>query len=177
MTPRQFSELGRADRRRALIRTGMIVVVAWTMIVGAYYLLPDRRGSDTQTALRLVVGLAFVAVFLGWQTGRIVRSELPQLRAIQTLGAFIPLCLVVFSNIYLAESMTNFSTFSERLDHTKALYFAITVFSTVGFGDIIHRTDPARIVVSIQMLLDLVVLVVVVRLLVSAAKTGLAREH
>jgi hypothetical protein len=53
--------------------------------------------------------------------------------------------------------------FTERLDHTRALYFTITVFSTVGFGDITPRADLARIIVSIQMLLDLVILGSVVR--------------
>ena len=37
-----------------------------------------------------------------------------------------------------------------------------TVLSTVGFGDITPRTDPTRVMVSIQMLLDLVLIGVVV---------------
>ena len=60
-------------------------------------------------------------------------------------------------------------TFSEQLDHTRALYFAITVFSTVGFGDITPKTDLARIIVSIQMLLDMVIIGAVVCLLLNAA--------
>jgi hypothetical protein len=47
------------------------------------------------------------------------------------------------------------------------------VFSTVGFGDITPESNGARIVISTQMLLDLVVIGAVVRLLVSAAKSGL----
>ena len=58
------------------------------------------------------------------------------------------------------------------MDHTGALYLAITVFSTVGFGDITPESELARIVVSVQMLLDLVVIGLVVRLLSTAAKTG-----
>jgi hypothetical protein len=50
------------------------------------------------------------------------------------------------------------------------------VFSTVGFGDITPETNGARIVVSIQMLLDLVVLGAVVRLVVNAAKSGLESD-
>ena len=54
----------------------------------------------------------------------------------QALGAIIPLFLVVFATIYLSLSHTSASNFSEGLDHTRALYFTVTVFSTVGFGDI-----------------------------------------
>jgi voltage-gated potassium channel len=46
------------------------------------------------------------------------------------------------------------------------------VFSTVGFGDIAPHGDVARIIVTIQMLLDLVVIGSVVRLLTTAAKIG-----
>ena len=56
------------------------------------------------------------------------------------------------------------------------MYFTITVFSTVGFGDITPRTDSWRILVSIQMLLDLVIIGAVVRILINAAKMGLARN-
>jgi hypothetical protein len=50
------------------------------------------------------------------------------------------------------------SNFGERLTHTDALYFTITVFSTVGFGDITAKSEAARLVVSGQMLADLIVL-------------------
>ncbi|HTT88103.1 MAG TPA: potassium channel family protein, partial [Acidimicrobiales bacterium] len=75
-------------------------------------------------------------------------------------------------------SLSDFSRrdFSQALDHTRALYFTITVFSTVGFGDITPTTDSARILVSIQMLLDLVIIGAVARILINAAKIGLARN-
>ena len=47
------------------------------------------------------------------------------------------------------------------------------MFSTVGFGDISPKGDLARIAVSIQMLLDLVVIGAVVRVLTTAAKSGI----
>ena len=64
------------------------------------------------------------------------------------------------------------SHFSEPLNHTGALYFAVTVFSTVGFGDITPKGDLARAVVSMQMILDLVVIGAVVKLLSTAATGG-----
>ena len=50
------------------------------------------------------------------------------------------------------------------------------MFSTVGFGDITPRTDSGRILVSLQMLLDLVIIGAVVRILINAAKVGLSRS-
>ena len=44
-------------------------------------------------------------------------------------------------------------------------------------GDITPKTDLARIIVSIQMLLDLVIIGAVVRLLFNAAQAGLARAR
>jgi voltage-gated potassium channel len=95
---------------------------------------------------------------------------LPELRAIEALGIVISVFLVAFSSIYLAMSHEGARTFSRALDHVQALYFTITIFSTVGFGDITPRTDVARMVVAVQMLLDLVLIGAVVRLLFDAAR-------
>ena len=123
--------------------------------------------------MRLVLGMAAFVAVLAWQLRRVMQADLPGLRAIQALGGAIPLFLVTFAALYLSLSQASTTHFSEPLDHTGALYLAITVFSTVGFGDITPEGDLARIVMSIQMLLDLVVIGVVVRLLTTAAKTGL----
>ena len=109
---------------------------------------------------------------LAWQLHQVRRDDLPGLRAIQALGVTIPFFLLVFAALYLSLSQASTAHFSEPLDHTGALYLSITLFSTVGFGDITPESDLTRIVVSFQMLLDLVVIGAVVRLLAFAAKTG-----
>ena len=80
---------------------------------------------------------------------------------------------MAFAAGYLSLSHADVTHFSEPLDHTPALYLAVTIFSTVGFGDITPEGDLAQAVVSIQMILDLVVIGAVVRLLTTAAKGGL----
>jgi hypothetical protein len=55
---------------------------------------------------------------------------------------------------------------------TSALYFTITVFATVGFGDITARTEAARLVVSGQMIIDLIILGLGARVIVGAVTRG-----
>ena len=181
MTPRRLSELEKGERRRAWLRTGAVLALAWIVLITVYYLAPagliPARHAGTGAVFRLGVGIALFAAILAAQARRIVGAELPELRAVEALGLVIPLFLVVFATVYLSLSNASAVTFSEQLDHTRALYFAITVFSTVGFGDITPKTDLARIIVSIQMLLDLVIIGAVVRLLLNAAQAGLARAQ
>ena len=124
--------------------------------------------------LRLGADIALIGAVFAWQIRRIAFAELPELRAVEALGVVIALFLVLFSAIYLALSHGNGRTFSEPLDHIRAIYLTITVFSTVGFGDITPRTDGARVLVSAQMLLDLVIIGVGVRLLFSAARSRIS---
>jgi voltage-gated potassium channel len=173
---RRISELERGERRRAVIRTGLIIAGSWVLIIGVFYAVPAGPGSPVYDVLRLVIGLLFIGLVIGWQTSHIIKAEIPELRAAQSLGVVIPLFLVFFASAYLSLYDTSRVTFSQPLDHTSALYFTITVFSTVGFGDITPRTDDARVLVSVQMLLDLVIIGAVARILINAAKLGLARN-
>ncbi len=180
MTPRRLSELEKGERRRAWLRTAAALTLAWVVLVSAFYLAPSGvvpRHVGAATLLRLAIGIALFATILAMQARQIVGAELPELRAVQALGVVVPLFLVVFATVYLSLSNASAVTFSEQLDHTRALYFTITVFSTVGFGDITPKTDTARLVVSVQMLLDLVIIGAVVRLLFNAAQAGLARAR
>jgi hypothetical protein len=69
------------------------------------------------------------------------------------------------------------ASFSEAMERTDALYFTVTVFATVGFGDISPVSDAARIVVTIQMIADLLLLGIVLRALLNAIDRGRARQR
>lgn len=168
--PVRLADLDPGQRRRALARCVATVVISWVGIFGAYYVLPIDRESELRAVVRLAADIALIASVFIWQIRRISRAELPELRAIEALGITVALFLVLFSGVYLALSR-NTGAFTQSLDQTRALYFTISVFSTVGFGDITPRTDTARLIVSAQMLLDLVVIGAVVRLIFSAARS------
>ena len=70
----------------------------------------------------------------------------------------------------------NHTTFGGPLSRTDAMYFSSTIFTTVGFGDITAKSEAARVVVTLQMWLDLVFLGLVVRLVVNAVKFSQQRR-
>ena len=52
------------------------------------------------------------------------------------------------------------------------LYFTVTVFATVGFGDINATSQTARVLVMVQMILDLIVLGLGIRIFAGAIQAG-----
>jgi len=52
----------------------------------------------------------------------------------------------------------------------------VTIFATVGFGDIVVQTNGMKLLVTLQMLLDLAALGLAIKLLTSAAQRGVHRR-
>lgn len=172
--PLRLADLDPGARRRALVRSGATIVGTLALLLAALYLLPFDHFSSDRSIVRLGVVVALVAAVFVVQVRRISQAELPELRAVEALGIVIGVFLVGFSIIYLSMSRNNAATFTQALDPTRALYLTISIFSTVGFGDITPRTDPARLVVSAQMLLDLAIIGIVVRMIFTAARSRIA---
>jgi len=62
------------------------------------------------------------------------------------------------------------ASFGEPLTHTDALYFTVTVFTTVGFGDITAHTEAARLLVTFQMITDVIVIGLGIQAIIEAAR-------
>jgi hypothetical protein len=148
-----------------------------TVLVVLYYTVPVSGRLDAPTAALLLVGLLVFAVVITWQIRAILGSKYPGLRAIEALASAIPLFLLLFALVYFKTADLQAQAFSEPLTtRTDALYFTITVFSTVGFGDITPVTQPARVVTMVQMLGDLVVVVLLLQVMIGAVKAGRQRR-
>jgi len=98
-------------------------------------------------------------------------------QAVEALAVAVPLFLLLFAAGYYLMSYASPSAFTEPMDRTDAIYFTVTVFATVGFGDIAPVTESARVVVTLQMVGDLLVLGVLLQAIVGAVKLGRARRR
>jgi hypothetical protein len=124
----------------------------------------------------LIVGLLVFAGVVAFQAWQIATSPYPRLRALEAFGTAVPLFLVMFAASYFLLAHDSVRSFSQPLDRTGALYYTITVFSTVGFGDITPTSAGGRVATMVQMLADLAIFGVVARVLVGAVSTGLRRR-
>jgi hypothetical protein len=78
----------------------------------------------------------------------------------------------LFASTYFILSFQAPATFSEPLTRSDALYFTVTTFATVGFGDIVPRSETVRLLVSGQVLLDLVIVGLGIRVILGAVQKG-----
>ena len=157
----------------AAVRAGASVVAA----VVAYYLLPLNGSLSVTAGAGLLLALAAFVTFGVAQVKSVVHSAYPGIRAVQVLAVLIPVFILTFAAYYYVVARQDPSSFSDRLTRTDALYFTVTVLSTVGFGDITARSQPARIAVTVQMVADLAVLGVLVRTAARAVAHGWERQQ
>jgi hypothetical protein len=163
-------------RRRLLLLSSARAGLSATLLVLVYYTLPLKGKLDERAGVGLILGLVGLGVLLVLQIRAILTATYPLLRAIESLSTAIPLLLLLFASAYYLMYQADSGSFSQSLNRTGSLYFTVTVFSTVGFGDIVPKTDTARIVTMSQMLVDLIVLGLVARLIVSAVQLSLQRR-
>jgi voltage-gated potassium channel len=143
----------------------------------AYFALPMTSGLGRAGVLKLIFGLVGLTVLLAWQTRVIARSPHPLARAIEALAVFVPLFLAIFASTYYLMGQGEPNSWSEPLSRLDAAYFAVTIFATVGFGDITAVSDAARAVTTVQMIADVVLVGLAARVVVGAVKEGLRRQE
>jgi hypothetical protein len=176
MTDRPNQELPPAPPRRLIFRAVLRGLLITTVLVVLYYLLPLDQPWDTATAVRLLIGLLVFAGLTVWQVKAITGSRYPGLRAAEALGFIIPFYLLLFASTYFVMERASAANFTQPLTRTDALYFSVTVFATVGFGDIAAKSETARVVLIVQMIADLALLGAGAKVLLGAVQRGQQRR-
>jgi hypothetical protein len=178
MTGPAIARSPEVTRRRRLVAAGLTRALVTTVaLVALYYPLPLDHLVHVPAGVVFPVGLLVLLAMTGWPVRAVLVSANPAIRAIESVAATAPLFLLLFAATYYVLGMSHPDSFSVKaLNRTDTLYFAVTVFTTVGFGDITATSQLARIVVTLQMILDLVVLGLGVRVFVGAVRLGRDRN-
>lgn len=176
MTADDYPDLPRAKRRRILLWATLRGLLSATALVVLYYELPLDQPFGASAAVRVLIGLVLFAVITVWQVKAIIGSNYPGVQAVQALGLIATFYLLLFASTYFIMERTSAASFTEPLTRTDALYFTVTVFSTVGFGDIAPKSEAARVVLIFQMLGDLALVGVGIRLLLMAVQRARRRR-
>ena len=162
---------------RRIVRAALRAAGSSAALVVLYYLLPLDRSSAAVAVTMLVIGLVALIGLIAVQVRSILVSLFPGLRAVEALATSIPLFLLLFASAYLVIAAESAGSFSQPLTHTDALYFTITVFATVGFGDITAKTEAARLVVTGQMIIDLIIIGIGARIILGAVQRSRQRRR
>ena len=171
-----FDDLSVHEKRRLVVRAGLRTIITVALVVTIYFLVPMDRAISPATVTELVLGVLALVGVIAWQVRQIIRSEHPGVRAVEAIAFTLPLYILLFATTYYLMDHANATTFTQPLTRIDSMYFSVTVFTTVGFGDITAKAQAARVLVTCQMILDLAFVGVVLRLLVNAIKVGRHRQ-
>ena len=161
---------------RRVVRSFLRATASTAVLVAIYYLLPLDHAAEWAAVTLLLIGLIVLLGLVAFQVRAITGSRYPGLRALEALGVTVPLFLLLFSSTYMVMAAISAGSFSQPMNHTDALYFTVTVFATVGFGDITATSAAARLVVTGQMIIDLAILGVGARVILGAVSRGRQRQ-
>jgi hypothetical protein len=163
--------------RRLVVRSMVRVVASIVVLLAVYYLVPMDSHTNRNPVIGLTVALLALVYLLWWQLRAIVDSRYPGLRAVEALAVSIPLLVLIFATTYFVIGQHTDGAFSEPMTRTDSLYFTVTTFATVGFGDITAKNQSTRALVTFQMFLDLLVLGVGLRVIVAAVQRGRGQKE
>jgi hypothetical protein len=160
----------RALRSDPLVRMLGHTTVTLVLLTLTYFVLPLRFDwSSSWTWVRLavcLVALTLLGLLMFKSIERSRRAQQVRYRRIQWLLSALYVLVLAFALFYAALASKG-GQFVGIEDRTDALYFSVTVVSTVGFGDIHASSRFAKLAVTAHMLFNLVYLGTALRLLTS----------
>ncbi len=148
------------QRRRALIET----LGAPTLILVAYFVAP-LDGELWPVAVLLGVLSALMLIPLTIRRARRIQvSDRPVLEAVSAVALAATFAITSFAISYytLATTTDQIPGIHTKID---ALYFTVVTLATVGYGDITPQGQGARLLVTVQILLNVTLIATSFRLL------------
>ncbi|CRK49946.1 conserved membrane hypothetical protein [Rhodococcus sp. RD6.2] len=171
-----FASLPRTEQRELIRRAILRPVMSAVLLLVVYFVVPMNDIASVGAIGALVLCAVLVSVLFVWQVRRIVHAKYPAVQSVEALAVTVPTYLLVVATIYHLMSLTSAGSFNEPLSRLDALYFSLVCFSTVGFGDIVAETEVARAVVTAQIVFNLVLLGIGVKVITAAVRAGQRRR-
>lgn len=176
ISAKHLDDLSSGERRRLAVRAVLRTIATVVLVLAIYFLIPMDRPIDAKSATGLVLGVLALFAVIVWQVRQIIRSEHPSIRAVEALAFTVPLYILLYATTYYLMARAQSAAFGGTLTRIDAMYFSSTIFTTVGFGDVAAKSQAARVVVTSQLWLDVVILGLVARVVVNAVKLGRQRH-
>jgi uncharacterized BrkB/YihY/UPF0761 family membrane protein len=101
-------------RRQAVFGAAVSIALAWIVLAAVYYLLPIGSRYKGDAIARAAVGAVLFVLVLLRQIRKVLKSDVPGVRAVEALGVVIPLFLVVFATTYLSMAVASQSPSANR---------------------------------------------------------------
>ena len=152
----------------AVSRSALRCVLLMLLLIGSYALLPLRGDNWWLGAVLGVAMLVAIAPVVVHRLRKVLASDRPGLDAFEGLVVLVTMLIVGFAAVYygIDHDPGEMSGLETRLD---AVYFTVTTLSTVGFGDIHASGQTARLIVTLQILINAAFVGIIARVLVRAA--------
>jgi uncharacterized membrane protein len=149
------------------VRISAVAAICIVFVAGASgwvaALAPNKRHADIGVAL--YANLAIVLVLAAFVLYLVVANA-PALLIMLNSLAVISNTLAAFTGVYY--NIGNNGNFSVKLTHLDSVYVALGTATTAGTGSIAAQTDTARLVQTIQMGTDFVIIGIVLTVAITA---------
>jgi voltage-gated potassium channel len=155
-----------ADLRGLFVHTTAVLF----LLTAGYYLLPFRSPDQPEGYARLIasmLALGLLALLLRQQGRRSRQALSPAMHRVLWLLTALYVLVLGFALTYAVVAALVEGQIVGIHDRTDALYFSVTLVSTVGFGDIHAAGSLARLIVMVHMVFNLIYLGTALRLLTS----------
>lgn len=164
--------MGEASEWWPTRRGEVTTLLALVICTAAYYLLPLHRSAVVGTISSLAVfgvGLLLVSTLIVFQVARF-RPRAREHSSLAGVVASLYLAVLFFSAVYFGLAWHYPGSVAQLSTRTDALYFALSITATVGFGDVHAVSQGARAVAAVHMAFNIGFLGVVVNLLRSRVR-------
>lgn len=143
--------------------------VTLVLLTVGYFLLPLRGPwSDPESAGRFagtILAWGVLLLFLRLASRRSHERQPPEYMRIQRLLTALYVLVLGFALLYAITANLAPEQFSGLTNRSDALYFSVTTTATVGYGDIHATETAARLMVTAQMLFNLIYIGTALRVL------------